>query len=412
MAQTVAPVATDDGPAKAARSRCARPRPPRPLRLAGWRVPARWSALVARAAPSRRWPSSRWSSGRAARRDLVAALLAPLGAWDGDLVPAIARARLRPDPRRTATPPPSSRSTRSTVRRAARRAAVRPTSSSSAPSSRTSPSWPAPAALAADARALRRGDRQRASRGRLLRAAVAFVFSTVYTESLFLLLVVRHVPAARAPAHRPACVVAALAVADAARRHRCSLPAIAWRMWDDNGRRFDRALARRAVPLLLLPAGRTRASRRTSGGAPGCRARRSSRQERGWGRQAEPLLVLALPLAIVHGLWQSGAAPRDLQELHRRRRRHDRGLAPAARGLPAARADGVPAGRRRGPDPAGARGHVPGLPALRHDRLRAGLAAGPAREPALARSVAAHRAAGRDGRVRGRSTYGPGVYTP
>ena len=69
------------------------------------------------------------------------------------------------------------------------------------------------------------------------------------------------------------------------------LPALAWRMWDDNGRRFDRTLAFRAVPLLLPP--RTRASRPTwwRTGLPGAT---ELAQERGWGREAEPLLVLAL----------------------------------------------------------------------------------------------------------------------
>ena len=144
-------------------------------------------------------------------------------------------------------------------------------------------------------------------------APLAFVFSAVYTESLFLLLVVFAFLLMERGQTGWACAVAALAVLT--RPVGIVLgPALAWRLWTDNGRRFDRVLARRALPLLLLPLAYAgfQAYLWWQTGLPGAT---ELAQERGWGREADPLLVLLLPVAAVLGVAQAIGGPHDLQEL-------------------------------------------------------------------------------------------------
>lgn len=135
----------------------------------------------------------------------------------------------------------------------------------------------------------------------------AFAFSAVYTESLFLLT-----------------TVAAFALLEAGRIARASVagmlatltrptgimlaPAFAFRLWKDNGRRIDRRLLVRLSPLALLPLAyigfgvylylRT--------GDP---LATQSAQRDGWGRGADLLLVLGLPIAVFHGLARFVADP-------------------------------------------------------------------------------------------------------
>jgi hypothetical protein len=135
----------------------------------------------------------------------------------------------------------------------------------------------------------------------------AFAFSAVYTESLFLLT-----------------TVAAFALLEAGRIARASVagmlatltrptgimlaPAFAFRLWKDNGRRLDRRLLVRLSPLALLPLAyigfgvylylRT--------GDP---LATQSAQRDGWGRGADLLLVLGLPIAVFHGLARFVADP-------------------------------------------------------------------------------------------------------
>jgi hypothetical protein len=144
-------------------------------------------------------------------------------------------------------------------------------------------------------------------------APVAFVFSAVYTEALFLLLVALTFLLLERRRPGLACGVAALAVLT--RPVGIALvPALAWRIWTDNGRRFDRTLARRLAPLALLPL----AYAAFQGylwwqtGVPGAT---ELAQERGWGREADPLLALMLPLAAVQGIEQAIGGPHDLQLL-------------------------------------------------------------------------------------------------
>jgi hypothetical protein len=144
-------------------------------------------------------------------------------------------------------------------------------------------------------------------------APLAFVFSAVYTEALFLLLVALTFLLLERRHTGLACGVAALAVLT--RPVGIALvPAIAWRMWQDNGRRIDRALARRMAPLLLLPLAYAafQAYLWWQTGLPGAT---ELAQERGWGREADPLLALMLPLAALHGLEQAINGPHDLQLL-------------------------------------------------------------------------------------------------
>jgi hypothetical protein len=306
VAQTVAPVATSDGPAEAPAP--AAPLEPRP-RLTGWRFPlavALASRLLAVAAMAVvalvKWPAG---------ASLGDALLAPLGAWDGEWYARIAEHGYDPTlghGNAAAFFPlyPSLIGALHDVLPFVNVVVLGAVVSN--------------LAFVAGILLLWRLTRERFGDEMARRvtwyvsfAPVAFVFSTVYTEGLFLLLVVGTFLLLEHRRSGLACVVAALSVLTRPVGI-ALLPALAWRMWDDNGRRFDRTLALRAVPLLLLPAAYAgfQAYLWWRTGLPGAT---ELAQERGWGRQAEPLLVLALPLALLHGLWQSGAGPRDLQEL-------------------------------------------------------------------------------------------------
>lgn len=127
----------------------------------------------------------------------------------------------------------------------------------------------------------------------------AFTFSAVYTESLFLLTTVTAFLLLEAGRIGAASVAGMLATLTRPTGIMLA-PAFAVRLWKDNGRRFDRRLLLRMSPLALLPLAyigfgvylylRT--------GDPFAT---QSAQRDGWGRGADLLLVLGLPIAVFHG---------------------------------------------------------------------------------------------------------------
>jgi hypothetical protein len=132
-------------------------------------------------------------------------------------------------------------------------------------------------------------------------APLAFVFSSVYTESLCLALVAGSFLLLERRRVTAACTLAAFAVL--ARPIGLLLaPAIAWRVFDEHGRRFSLRLVVRLVPVLLIPAAflgfqlylkwRTGEFNATS-----------AAEERGWGRTTEVAYVLLLPLGMVQAVW-------------------------------------------------------------------------------------------------------------
>jgi hypothetical protein len=144
-------------------------------------------------------------------------------------------------------------------------------------------------------------------------APVAFVFSAFYTESLFLLLVVLTFFLLERRHSGLACGVAAMAVLTRPVGI-ALLPAIAWWIWQDNGRRFDLGLARRLAPVALLPLAYAGFQLYLwwQTGLPGAT---ELAQERGWGRQIDPLLAVTIPFAALQGIAQAIGGPHDLQEL-------------------------------------------------------------------------------------------------
>jgi hypothetical protein len=139
------------------------------------------------------------------------------------------------------------------------------------------------------------------------------VFSAFYTESLFLLLVVLTFLLLERRRPGLACGVAALAVLTRPVGI-ALLPAMAWWIWEDNGRRIDRVLARRFAPLALLPLAYAgfQAYLWWQTGLPGAT---ELAQERGWGREMDPLLAITIPFAALQGIWQGLTGPHDLQEV-------------------------------------------------------------------------------------------------
>jgi hypothetical protein len=139
---------------------------------------------------------------------------------------------------------------------------------------------------------------------------LSFVFSAVYTESLALLLIVLTFFLMERGRVLAACSVGALAVL--ARPVGIALaPAIAWRVFDDGGRRVGWRLVWRLLPILLLPLAlllfevylwwRTGEVFATH-----------AAESRGWSRDARPLFILLLPFAVLHGLWIAVTGSHDL----------------------------------------------------------------------------------------------------
>ena len=148
---------------------------------------------------------------------------------------------------------------------------------------------------------------------------LSFVFSAIYTESLFLTLTLasflllergRIVQAsawgALATLTRPVGVLLA--------------PAIAWRVWSDAGRpwrlwgrgpRVGGALVLRLLPVTLLPAAMV-AFQGYLYLVTGQIFATGSAQERGWGRNWDVVLVLKLPVVWIEALWEAAAAGHNM----------------------------------------------------------------------------------------------------
>ncbi len=129
----------------------------------------------------------------------------------------------------------------------------------------------------------------------------AFLFSSVYTESLYLLLTVATFALLEARRYLASTAVGVLVVL--ARPTGIMLvPALALRMWNDCGRVMSWRFGLRALPLIALPiayvAFGTYLYLRT--GDPFAT---QSAQSAGWGRGANLLLVLGMPIAIINGLY-------------------------------------------------------------------------------------------------------------
>jgi len=132
---------------------------------------------------------------------------------------------------------------------------------------------------------------------------MAFVFSMPYTEGLFLLLSATTFLFLERGRYTRSCVVATLATLTRPTGILLGL-AIAWRAWRDNDSRLDAVLARRLVPLLLLPAAMLafqlylarqfhESSLFTTGVA----------EERGWGRRNNLVPLLTMPFSVVTGIY-------------------------------------------------------------------------------------------------------------
>jgi hypothetical protein len=130
---------------------------------------------------------------------------------------------------------------------------------------------------------------------------VAYLFSSVYTESLYLLLTVLAFVLIERGWVLGSSVVGALTVL--ARPQGILLtPALAVRIWKDEGRRPSWGMALRMLPLLLMPLAYV------AFGAylyyrTGDPFATQTAQATGWGRGINVLLVLGLPIAILHGLY-------------------------------------------------------------------------------------------------------------
>jgi len=130
---------------------------------------------------------------------------------------------------------------------------------------------------------------------------VAYLFSSVYTESLYLLLTVLAFVLIERGWVIGSSIVGALTVL--ARPQGILLtPALAVRIWKDQGRRPSWGMALRMLPLLLMPIAYV------AFGAylyyrTGDPFATQTAQAAGWGRGINVLLVLGLPIAILHGLY-------------------------------------------------------------------------------------------------------------
>jgi hypothetical protein len=130
---------------------------------------------------------------------------------------------------------------------------------------------------------------------------VAYLFSSVYTESLYLLLTVLAFVLIERGWVIGSSIVGALTVL--ARPQGILLtPALAVRIWKDQGRRPSWGMALRMLPLLLMPIAYV-----TFGAylyyRTGDPFATQTAQAAGWGRGINVLLVLGLPIAILHGLY-------------------------------------------------------------------------------------------------------------
>jgi hypothetical protein len=130
---------------------------------------------------------------------------------------------------------------------------------------------------------------------------MAFVFSAVYTESLALLLTVASFVLLERRRVPLACVAGALAVLTRPVGILIA-PAIAWRVFSDEGRRFSWRLLWRLLPVLLMPLALL-AFQSYLWWRTGNPLAISDAEQRGWSRSANPLYVLALPVAALHGVW-------------------------------------------------------------------------------------------------------------
>ena len=149
---------------------------------------------------------------------------------------------------------------------------------------------------------------ERRSGQRIARTAVwltaffpmAYLFSSVYTESTYLLLTVATFVVLERGLLLAASGVGALAVMTRPTGIMLA-PAMLLRIWKDGGRRVDWAFAWRALPVLLLPfvyvAFGAYLYLRT--GDPFAT---QTAQATGWGRGINLMLVLALPIAAFDGL--------------------------------------------------------------------------------------------------------------
>lgn len=139
---------------------------------------------------------------------------------------------------------------------------------------------------------------------------VAFVFSAAYTESLYLLLTVLPFVLLEARRFAGSCLVGVLAVLTRPTGIML-VPALVVRLWRDEGRRLSRRFALRLLPLTLLPIAYVAFGvylyYRT--GDPFAT---QSAQSAGWGRGANLLLVLAMPIAVLNGLYVAAHDPERL----------------------------------------------------------------------------------------------------
>lgn len=130
---------------------------------------------------------------------------------------------------------------------------------------------------------------------------VAYLFSSVYTESVYLLLTVLAFVLIERGWILGSSIVGALTVL--ARPQGILLtPALAVRIWKDEGRRPTWTMALRMLPLLLMPLAYV------GFGAylyyrTGNPFATQTAQAAGWGRGINVLLVLGLPIAILNGLY-------------------------------------------------------------------------------------------------------------
>ncbi|MGA0121829.1 MAG: mannosyltransferase family protein [Gaiellales bacterium] len=136
---------------------------------------------------------------------------------------------------------------------------------------------------------------------------VAFVFSSAYTESLYLLLTVASFALLEARRFAGACLAGVLVVLTRPTGIML-VPALVLRLWRDRGRRLSAGFLVRVAPVALLPIAYV------AFGAylyyrTGDPFATQSAQSAGWGRGANLLLVLAMPLAVLNGLYVAAHDP-------------------------------------------------------------------------------------------------------